>query len=449
MSKRILIVGDDPAISTALSTLLRAAGFEATVSAGAADAIRRLGQVRFELAVVDFGLPEAEATGVVVKARACRPVVPTLALTAGGSVAAAVEALRAGAADVVSKPIHAAALEDALRRAGVTPGPEHARTPRTPGVAVIGDHPSMRRVLDQVERIADTDAGVLIRGETGTGKEVIARLLHGASTRRAGAFVAVNLTAIPDSLAEAELFGHAPGASTGASHARVGRIVAANGGTLFIDEIGDLPRGVQAKLLRVLEDRALTPAGAGDAIPIDVRVIAASQRDLEAMVADGRFREDLYYRLDIVPIEIPPLRARREDIPALAEHFRAEINAREGRAVPGFALDVMRRLSQYDWPGNVRELANLVERLVVVAGTRMVVMGDLPCHLRSAASTRERTAPVLPAEGVDLPILLDEIEEHLIAEAMSRSRGNRNRAAELLGLNRTTLIEKLRRRNVA
>jgi two-component system response regulator HydG len=383
-----------------------------------------------------------------MKARACRPAVTALALTAHGSVAGAVEALRAGAVDVVAKPFHTSALEEAILR--VTSKRASGRP--TPGVAVIGDHPAMRLVLDRVDQIADTDASVLIRGETGTGKEVIARLIHGASRRRTGPFVAVNMAAIPDSLAEAELFGHVRGAFTGADKARTGRLVAAHRGTLFLDEIGEMPKSLQAKLLRALQDREMTPIGGGSPIPVDVRVVAATQRDLEAMIAVGRFREDLYYRLDVVPIEIPPLRARREDIPALAEHFRREVNAREGRVVPGFALDVMQRLSHYDWPGNVRELENLVERAVVIAGARMVTMKDLPSHIgdmRTQVVDLERAARDLPMRGVDLQVLLTEIEELMIAEAMGRAGGNRNRAAELLRLNRTTLVEKLRRRNVA
>jgi transcriptional regulator with PAS, ATPase and Fis domain len=290
---------------------------------------------------------------------------------------------------------------------------------------------------------------VLIRGETGTGKEVVARLIHGASQRRAGPFVAVNLSAIPEALAESELFGHVRGAFTGADKARTGRFVAAHGGTLFLDEIGEMPRAVQVKLLRALQEREVTPVGASEAIPVDVRVIAATHRNLEGMIAEGAFREDLYYRLDVVPIEIPPLRERRQDIPALAEHFRGEVNAREARAVPGFALDVMQRLDAYDWPGNVRELENLVERLVVVASCRMVVMNDLPAHLRTEVVDLEHASLDLPPSGVDLRVFLTQLEERLIAQALARTGGNKNRAAELLGMNRTTLVEKLRRRNVA
>ena len=449
MAKQVLLAADDPALVPGLPNLLHTLGYEPTMTASAADAIARLAGGRYDLCIVDVGLPSGEGAAVILKARASRPAVTALALSAEGSVAGAVEALRAGAADVVAKPFHASAIEEALRRVTASTPEGGSRGRRTPGVAIIGDHPAMRLVLDRVEQIADADASVLVRGETGTGKEVVARLIHGASARRARPFVAVNLAAIPASLAEAELFGCVPGALAGADRARTGRMAAADGGTLFFDEIGDLPRSVQAKLLRVLQERAITPVGASAPIPVDVRVIAATQRDLAAMVADGRFREDLYYRLDVLPIEIPPLRARRDDIPALAEHFRDEINAREGRRVPGFALDVMQRLSHYDWPGNVRELQNLVERLVVVAANRMVVMGDLPCHLRTEVVDLEAVGLDLPAGGVDLAILLAEIEERMIIEALQRAAGNRDRAAALLRLSRGTLIEKLRRKMVA
>ena len=273
-----------------------------------------------------------------MKARgAASPRPPSLALSACG-VAGAVEALRAGAADVVSKPLLPSAIEAALARVSAADAEGAASARHTPGIAAIGEHPTMRFVLDRVEQVADTDASVLVRGETGTGKEVIARLVHGASPRRDRPFVAVNVAAIPESLAEAELFGHVRGAFTGADRARAGRLAAAEGGTLFFDEIGDIPRSVQAKLLRVLQDREVVPVGGGAPVPIDVRVIAATQHDLEAMVADGRFRADLFYRLASFPSTMPPAaRARRSDIPGLIEHFRCEVNAREGRRVPGFS----------------------------------------------------------------------------------------------------------------
>jgi two-component system response regulator HydG len=449
MVKQILVAANDAALVPSLPNLLRTLGYEPTMTTGAAEAIARLAGARFEACIVDVGLPEREGAAVIMKARTSRPAVAALALSAEGSVAGAVEALRAGASDVVAKPCHASAIEDALRRLTGAAPERGARGRGTPGVAIIGDHPAMRLVLDRVEQIADADASVLVRGETGTGKEVVARLIHGASARRARPFVAVNLAALPASLAEAELFGSVAGALAGADRARTGRMAAADGGTLFFDEVGDLPRSVQAKLLKALQDRAITPVGATAPVPVDVRVIAATQRDLAALAGEGRFREDLYYRLDVLPIEIPPLRARRDDIPALAEHFREEINAREGRRVPGFALDVMQRLTHYDWPGNVRELQNLVERLVVVAANRMVVMADLPCHLRTQVVDLEAAGLDLPAGGVDLAILLAEIEERMIIEALQRAAGNRDRAAALLRLSRSTLIDKLRRKLVA
>jgi len=446
MAKKVLLVDDDPSIHAALLRVLRAMGCEPIATATRAEAVARLRSQAFDLCITDLQLADGDGRAVVREAREARPPVAVVAMTAYGTVGDAVEALRLGAADVLGKPFHLSALEETVARL-LGAGPARARA--TPGVAVIGEHPAMRLVLDRVEQIADTDASVLIRGETGTGKEVVARLVHGASQRRGGPFVAVNVSAIPEALAESELFGHVRGAFTGADKARTGRFVAAHGGTLFLDEIGEMPRGVQVKLLRALQEREVTPVGASEAIPVDVRVVAATHRDLEGMIEEGTFREDLFYRLDVVPIEIPPLRERRGDIPALAEHFRAEVNARESRNVPGFALDVLQRLGVYDWPGNVRELENLVERLVVVASSRMIVMNDLPAHLRTTVVDLENATLDLPETGVDLRIFLTQLEERLIAQALERTGGNKNRAAELLGMNRTTLVEKLRRRNVA
>jgi DNA-binding NtrC family response regulator len=450
MTKRVLLVDDDPSIHAGLLRLVRTLGHVADVASTGAEAAVKLRAQPFDLCITDLQLADGDGRGVVREARAARPPVTVVALTDHGTVSDAVDALRLGAADVLGKPFHVSVVEQALARLlGASEAPTgHARRP-TPGAAVIGEHPAMRLVLERVAQIADTEASVLIRGETGTGKEVVARLIHGASARRAGPFVAVNVSAIPETLAESELFGHVRGAFTGADKPRTGRFVAAEGGTLFLDEIGEMPRGVQAKVLRALQERVVTPVGASEPVPVDVRIVAATHRNLEDMITAGTFREDLYYRLDVVPVEIPPLRERRQDIPALVEHFRVEVNAREGRAVPGFALDVMQRLGAYDWPGNVRELENLVERLVVVAANRVIVMADLPAHLRTNVVDLEKATLDLPLSGVDLRVFLTQLEERLILQALERTGGNKNRAAELLGMNRTTLVEKLRRRNVA
>ncbi|HVR62384.1 MAG TPA: sigma-54 dependent transcriptional regulator [Polyangia bacterium] len=447
MGKKILLVENDPSIHAGLLRLVKTLGHEAIVAATAREAIARAAADSFDLCITDLQLPEGPA--LLAALRGARPPVAVVALTSHGAVSEAVAALRAGAADVLVKPFHVSVLEQSLVRLLNAQSTTSSRARQTPGAAVIGEHPAMKLVLDRVDQVADTDASVLIRGETGTGKEVIARLIHGASQRRAGPFVAVNMAAIPDSLAESELFGHVRGAFTGADRSRSGRFLAAQRGTLFFDEIGDMPRNLQAKLLRTLQERQVTPVGGTDSIPIDVRVVAATHRNLEAMIHDGSFREDLFYRLDVIPIEIPPLRDRRQDIPALAEHFRNEMNAREGRSVPGFALDVMQRLCAYDWPGNVRELENLIERLVVVAANHMVQMDDLPAQLRTSVIDLEGGTLDLPSGGVDLRVLLLQLEEKLIGQALERTGGNKNRAAELLGMNRTTLVEKLRRRNVA
>jgi DNA-binding NtrC family response regulator len=449
MGKKILLCDDDPSIHTGLMRLIKTLGHDAVSLSVGRDAIARLRAEPFDLCITDLQLPDIDGHSVLKEARACRPPVTVVGMTAHGTVSHAVAALREGAADVLVKPFHVSVLEQLLVRL-LTEQPARGSAARqTPGVAVIGEHPAMRLVLDRVDQVADTDASVLVRGETGTGKEVIARMVHGASQRRSGPFVAVNMAAIPEPLAESELFGHVRGAFTGADKARTGRFVAANRGTLFFDEIGDMPRGMQVKLLRVLQEREVTPVGSSETIPVDVRVIAATHRNLETMIHEGSFREDLFYRLDVIPIEIPPLRERRQDIPALAEHFRLDVNAREGRAVPGFALDVMQRLCTYEWPGNVRELENLVERLVVMAGNRMVQIDDLPSQLRTSVVDLDAGTLDLPTGGVDLRVLLMQLEEKLIGQALERTGGNRNRAAELLGMNRTTLVEKLRRRNVA
>jgi transcriptional regulator with PAS, ATPase and Fis domain len=254
------------------------------------------------------------------------------------------------------------------------------------------------------------------------------------------------MAAIPEALAESELFGHARGAFTDASRARVGQIPAAQGGTLFLDEVGDMPKALQAKLLRVLQDRSVTPVGGGPPQTVDVRIIAATHRNLEQMVRSGEFREDLYYRLDVIPVELPPLRARREDVPLLADHFREEANQRTGRNVPPFPPEVLLRLCAYDWPGNTRQLENTVERLVLVAADRAVTVEDLPPNLRSDVIDLNAGLLDLPPAGIDLRQLLNQLEERFIEQALRRTGGNRHRAAELLGMNRTTLVEKLRRR---
>jgi DNA-binding NtrC family response regulator len=289
---------------------------------------------------------------------------------------------------------------------------------------------------------------VLVTGETGTGKEVLARLIHGMSPRAGRPLVALNCGAIPEGLVESELFGHARGAFTGAVDKRSGKFTQADGGTIFLDEIGELPLATQVKLLRVLQDREVTPVGSSDSLPVDVRVVAATHRDLEAMAGTGQFRQDLFYRLDVVRIDMPALRSRREDIPLLAAHFLTIASVRLKRHL-SFASETMDALIRHDWPGNVRELENTVERMAILSPDDLILPVHLPPRVQASGPVPAGVVkPSLPEEGIDLQEALEAIEERLIAEALRRADGNKTLAARLLGLNRTTLIEKLKRKPV-
>jgi transcriptional regulator with PAS, ATPase and Fis domain len=302
---------------------------------------------------------------------------------------------------------------------------------------IAGESPALLAALDTLRRIAGADCSVLVTGETGTGKELFARAIHRASPRAGRTFVALNCAAIPEALLEAELFGHARGAFTGASTSRAGKFLSADGGTLFLDEIGDLPLAAQGKLLRVLEQRAVCPVGADTEIPVDVRVVAATHRDLAAMVAAGEFRADLYFRLCVVPVELPALRDRGLDLELLAEGFARTLAARAGRPALTLANDARAALYAHSWPGNIRELAHVVERAVLLGGGDQITAADLRLRPRGAAGGC--------AESLDLRTALEALEKRLIDEALVRAQGNRTEAAALLGLNRTTLVEKLRR----
>ncbi len=307
----------------------------------------------------------------------------------------------------------------------------------THGAALLGEHPAMRLVLERIDQAAETDANVLIRGEEGTGTEVVAQLVHATSARRAGSFVAVTPRGLAEPGACAEFFG------------RGSAVLAAQGGTLFLEEVGFFPKALQARLLRLVHDREILPDGTADPLPVDVRVIASTSRDLEQRSREGAFLAELFYELDVVPIEVPPLRARREDIPRLADHFRRALNAREGLGVPPFSPEVTAGLAARSWPGNLRELQDTVGRFARAAVDREVTVDDLAKASRPDAADLDFGGLELPASGVDLRLFLTRLEHRLIGQALQRTGGNKNRAAELLRINRTTLVEKLRRRNVA
>ena len=341
---------------------------------------------------------------------------------------------------------------------------------------IVGRHPSIRDVVQTVERVASSNCTVLITGESGTGKELVVAVLHDASTRAKGPVITVDCATIPESLIEAQLFGHVRGAYTGAVTASQGFVAAAEGGTLFLDEVGELPMLMQVKLLRLLQQREYIPVGDTKTVRCDIRVVAATNRDLEAEIKAGRFREDLFYRLNVVHVHLPPLRERPGDVELLAVHFLRMVTARNGRTAPtGFDARSLRALVEYPWPGNIRELENAIERAVLLAPGGLVSFNDLPPKVRegeresarpaptpaNGASAAEAltldtpsapaspfAAPALPAEGVDLAAAVEAFEISLIRQALERTKGNRNRAAQLLRVNRTTLIEKIRRKRL-
>jgi DNA-binding NtrC family response regulator len=459
---KLLLCDDEEALCRGLARLLRSVSFD-VVTADGREGLGRLERETFDIVLTDLRMPEVNGFEILEASRRKDPTVPVIVMSGSAEIPDAVRAIRAGARDFLIKPFEFKGLEEALHAAlaGATP---HAVTLTAPDPFawrdrtapwLLGNDAAMAPVLSTICQVADTKCTVLITGESGTGKELVAKSLVAGSPRSRKPFVPVNCAAIPDQLVESELFGHAKGSFTGASSTRIGRFAQADTGTIFLDEIGEMELNVQAKLLRLIQDGEFYPIGETNAVKVDVRILAATNRKLEQDVANNRFRADLFWRLNVIPIELPPLRQRMSDIPLLVEHFMRRANEHHRRAVTGIDQEAMGALKRHSWPGNIRELENLIERLVIMKGSGILLASDLPPGLR--APPRETTPllqqgiqhtpmPELPADGTDLRAILEAVEERMIAEALERTGGNKNRAAELLGLNRTTLVEKLRRK---
>jgi two-component system NtrC family response regulator len=441
----ILVVEDEEAQRRLIVEILERAGYVLRSAGGVEQALDAVADEVPDLVLCDWRMPGGDGGELLGELRRRGLGCGFVVMTAYGSIAHAVEAVRLGADDYLGKPFEREALllaiqrvlrtrrlEDENRRLreAVDRGDRHGR--------LIGDTPVMQRLYRTIEKVGATDATVLVVGESGTGKELVARTLHRSSPRAEGPFVAVNCAAIPESLIESELFGHEKGAFTGAHRRREGRFEEAEGGTLFLDEIGSMPLPLQATLLRVLQDRRITRLGGSGEIEVDVRVVAASNRDLPQMAKDGEFREDLYYRLNVVAIELPPLRERRDDIPLLAKAFLERAAARHGRDIGTLPPAVVRPLMDYGWPGNVRELANSVERLVLLAEDGRLSIDDLPTAVRGGGGAA--AGPLrLPAEGLEW----NSMEESLLRQALDRTDGNRAAAARLLGLSYKAFLYRL------
>jgi len=385
------------------------------------------------------------------------PDLPCIVITGYGSPESSVEALKAGAYWYLEKPFDQGHL-DVVRRL-VEQAIEHGRLKSENRLLqgqlrskyrfenIIGSSAALRHVLETVSKVAMTESTVLITGESGTGKELVARAIHFNSKRADKMFVTVNCGAIPEELLESELFGHVRGAFTNAVANREGRFSVAHEGTIFLDEIGDMSSTLQVKLLRVLQDRTFEPVGSSKTQSVDVRVIAATNQDLEDAIAARRFREDLYYRLNVIPIVVPPLRERRDDIPLLAQHFLNIANEGRGNQAVEFSDEVIERMTHFDWPGNVRELENLVERLVTLCAGRQIVASDLPKSLQ-VSSPPTPAPPQIPPQGLSFRDVVDQFESDLILQALEITHGNKNRAAQLIQMNRTTMLEKMKKKGV-
>jgi DNA-binding NtrC family response regulator len=445
----LLFFDAHPGAGAGLLKIVRKAGLVPTVVRGEAEARQWLAgnRCRGVLLAVSSLLPHRSFLAEINRAGAS---LPCLVAATQPSVSDAVCALQAGARDYLEAPVGEEQLLAALDRAGLLPPRPAAAAPdnvrQEPGcAAIVGSSKKMHQVFSLIRKVCDAETTVLIRGESGTGKELIARALHYEGSRANGPFVPVNCGAIPGELLESELFGHEKGAFTHAIRTRLGRFELADGGTVFLDEISEMSPMLQVKLLRVLQEKQFERIGGTKTISSDFRVVAATNRDLEEEVREGRFREDLYYRLNVIPIDAPPLRERAQDIPLLVAHFVSRCNASRKKQIKGVADDVMSRLRAYPWPGNVRELENMVERMVILAGGDTIAMEDLPERLTSGTAPRGQETEDIPEQGFFLSELVAEFEKRLIVQALGQTGWVRNRAARLLNVNRTTLIEKMKR----
>ena len=441
----ILLVDDEPDQCEVHQATLQRAGYSVRATTSPKQALTQLDDVA--LVITDLQMDEMDGLALCERIHGASPDIPVIVLTGMGSVDAAVAALRAGAYDFLMKPVDpkllvvaaARALERHQLRREVAVLRSTATLQSTAGL--LGESPSMKKVHELVARIAPSAASVLVHGETGTGKELVARAIHDQSTRAAGPFIAINCAAVPPSLLESELFGHAKGSFTDAKQARQGLFVQASGGTLFLDEIGEMPLEMQVKLLRALQERTVRPVGSNDEVAFDARIVSATHQNLDASVNDGRFRQDLFYRINVVTIELPALRERGRDILVLAERFLRTFAERMGREPPTVPSNVAERLLSYTWPGNVRELENCIERAVSLARNIELTVDDLPERVRNYRSESFVVAADEPSEILPL----DELERRYIERVVRLLNGNKSRAAQLLGLDRRTLYRRLER----
>jgi len=470
----MLVIDDDPTVRDLLESFFADKGFSVTTADSGVKGLDLLKQDKFDISFIDLVMPGMGGIDLLQKIQELNIDMPSIVITAYAEVKTAVDAMRFGAFDYITKPfileellitVNRVLNISKLKQENVLLKKQLRK--KYNFEALIGASPQMQKVYNMIEKIADTESTVLITGESGTGKEVVAKTIHFNSSRSQGPFIPLNCAAIPKDLLESELFGHEKGAFTGAVNTRIGRFELANGGTIFLDEIGELHPSLQVKLLRVIQEREFERVGGTKTVKVDVRILAATNKDLEKATHEGAFREDLFYRLNVIPVHLPPLRKRREDIPLLVDHFMQLFCRKKKKDLIKVPADAMKCLISYRWPGNVRELENLVERIVILNDTGTVTMDDLPerFHTEKCEQAMNTSMPQtglqessslpsdpsgfrLPPEGIDLNLILNDIEKGLILQALERSGGVKKKAAELLGLNRTTLLEKLKKKGI-
>lgn len=442
MTQKILVIDDDESLRRVLEYTLQEEGYEVFTAASGEEGLALFEERQPALVITDMKMPGLNGFQVLkeVKERSAEALV--IIVTAFGEVDAAVKAMKLGAYDFITKPLSRDELKLTVKKAlqllGLTEENRQLReklSGRDDLKNLVGMSPKMERLFASVRKVADTEATVLITGESGTGKELVARAIHTLSSRKSAPFIAINCAAIPRDLLESELFGHTKGAFTGAVKDRVGKFQLADRGTLFLDEVGDLPVELQPKLLRALQERIVEPLGGGKAQKIDVRVVAATNQDLEGAIEDGSFREDLYYRLSVIPIHLPPLRERKEDIPLLVRHFTNKF----GQANVTFTKGTLDALAMYSWPGNVRELENAIERLLIMRRGDEIGQDDLPGKILDERTNKKRMIFVLPDEGYPL----EQLEKEVVEESLTRNNWNQTAAARFLGIPRHVLVYRM------
>jgi DNA-binding NtrC family response regulator len=460
MSQRILIVDDESSLRTALFRILERRGFQVVTAGSKAEAEKLCNnQHAIDLALIDLRLPDGDGIDLMGVIKRLHPQSLCVLFSGFATIETAVTATKMGAFHFMTKPFNMDELMSLIDRTLAHKNLQQENIllknqlhQKYHFENIIGKSPEITAVLEMIEKVSGSDSTVLITGESGTGKELVARAIHYNSTRSEKMLVPVNCGAIPGELLESEVFGHVKGAFTGAIANRIGRFEAASGGSIFLDEIGELSPTLQVKLLRVIQERKFEPVGSAKTIDVDVRIIAATNVDLEKAVAEGDFREDLFYRLNVIPIHIPALRDRRSDIPYLLHHFVQSFNQEKKRNIGGFTPEALDILVNYGWPGNVRELENLIERLAILKGDGIVDVVDLPERFRAAqggSPVDSQVSAALPDAGIDFNSAVDSYENALILQALEKTGWNRNRAAQLLRLNRTTLVEKIKKKGLA